>query len=380
VLFAVVASDGSAQGPTALPFFPLQAIWATSLPSAPATSAVTDGVRAFVLLRSGHLTARSVLDGSELWQLEAKSDRAPVLEEDAGLVIVATPEDVLAAEMATGSIRWRLPFEGITAPLYEHQGWLILAGPGEEVTALRARDANLVWQRTVGAVTEAPVIMGNRLYLSIESRVVALDLESGDPVWEAKLGGAAGPLTAVEETLYVGSDDNYLYALDVADGGQHWRWKTGGDIRTPAVADQDRVYFASLDNVLWALDRRSGNQRWISRLSGRATHGLILAGGTVLACGRREVSGFRQDGRQAGTLDIPVEMTVAPILGGGAGADRLLIMTAPLTGEWAMQAFSPPPLVVPLNSLPGVPWLLLPREILPKVLRPAPPPGGAPPR
>jgi hypothetical protein len=295
---------------------------------------------------------------------------------------VATAEELAAVESGTGTIRWRKPLPGITSPPYEHDGWLIVGAPPAELFALRARDGHLIWQRTVGSVNRAPAILANRLFVSVDTRVLALDLESGDPVWESELGGVAGPLTAVEETVFAGSDDNFLYALDAANGRRRWHWRTGGDIRTPAVADEDRVYFVSLDNVLWALDRRTGNQRWMNRLSGRATHGLLLAGETVLACGRREIRGFRrEDGRAAGALEIPADITVAPALvEGGELAGRLLVMTAPLTGEWAMNAFSPPPLLAPLTSLPGVPWLLLPRGVLPQALPGASPPGAARPR
>lgn len=57
----------------------------------------------------------------------------------------------------------------------------------------------------------------------------------------------------VNGTVYVGSVDNRVYALDAATGRQHWAFKTGDWVgSSPAVVD-GTVYVGSSDGKLYAL-------------------------------------------------------------------------------------------------------------------------------
>jgi outer membrane protein assembly factor BamB len=62
-------------------------------------------------------------------------------------------------------------------------------------------------------------------------------------------------------TVYVGSDDGYLYAID-RSGALKWKFLTGGPIETsPAIGPQGVVYAGSDDGYLYAINR-DGSLRW----------------------------------------------------------------------------------------------------------------------
>jgi hypothetical protein len=92
-------------------------------------------------------------------------------------------------------------------------------------------------------------------------------------------------MLALDDWLYVGSDDNYFYALRTRDGEIRWRWPTGADVIGRPVVDDERVYFVSLDNVLRGLDRHTGNQRWKRALLLRPTRGPVAVGDALLVSG-----------------------------------------------------------------------------------------------
>jgi outer membrane protein assembly factor BamB len=82
-------------------------------------------------------------------------------------------------------------------------------------------------------------------------------------------------------TLFFGSDDGNVYAVDAATGRQRWMARTDGPVpSTPALAG-DRVFALSYDGRLYALDARSGETLWKfategeRRFEARGLHGML---------------------------------------------------------------------------------------------------------
>ncbi|MCZ6676428.1 MAG: PQQ-binding-like beta-propeller repeat protein [Candidatus Poribacteria bacterium] len=82
-------------------------------------------------------------------------------------------------------------------------------------------------------------------------------------LWKYKTGGPiqASPVI-VNGTVYVGSTDQTLYALDAKQWGLKWSFKTGGAIRYAPAVWNNRVYFSARDNRVYALDAQTGEQIW----------------------------------------------------------------------------------------------------------------------
>ena len=63
-------------------------------------------------------------------------------------------------------------------------------------------------------------------------------------------------------TVFVGSEDNRVYAIDQSDGTEQWRFETDGRVLSgPAVVD-GTVYVGSYDNYVYALDAADGTEQW----------------------------------------------------------------------------------------------------------------------
>ena len=124
--------------------------------------------------------------------------------------------------------------------------------------------------------TPSRALAADRVYVPLaDGRIVALRIDTGDVVWERRLGGPTTGLLALDDRVYAGSNDNFFYALDAADGRVAWRWRTGADVVGVPVVDERNVYFVSLDNVLRALSRRTGVQQWARLLPLRPTRGPL---------------------------------------------------------------------------------------------------------
>ena len=65
-----------------------------------------------------------------------------------------------------------------------------------------------------------------------------------------------------QRTLYVGVQDNNLYALNAATGETRWHYETGGAVdSSPALVD-GVVYVGSVDKNVYALEAASGKLVW----------------------------------------------------------------------------------------------------------------------
>ena len=300
--------------PTPSTFLPVATRWTANLPAPAAAAPVASGDRLFAPLFDGRISAVSLLDGSELWQVEQTVTGEPAA--GGGLFHAATPDGLLALDAETGEVRWSVTLEApVSAPLLWTAGWLIAALETDVLLAMHAGTGGTVWRQIVdGGVGVRPTIAGDRLYVPVDSgRIAVLELLTGAVIWERRLGGAPQEILVAGD-VFVGATDNRFYRLSRRDGALRWRWRTGGDVVGLAAVDDERVYFSSLDNTLWALDRSHGGQRWRDLLPVRPTAGPRLAEDLIVQGGlTRELSLYGgADGAVYHRLQVSSELAFAP--------------------------------------------------------------------
>jgi len=87
--------------------------------------------------------------------------------------------------------------------------------------------------------------------------------QDGTEKWAFETGGSvfSSPAIGSDGTIYVGSSDNKLYAVN-PDGTQKWAFATGYSVdSTPAIASDGTIYVGSADNKLYAINS-DGTQKW----------------------------------------------------------------------------------------------------------------------
>jgi hypothetical protein len=86
---------------------------------------------------------------------------------------------------------------------------------------------------------------------------------TGKLKWKFTTGSLVESAAAVgtDGTIYVGSDDDNLYAIN-PDGSQKWKFTTGGEVTSsPAVGADGTIYVGSFDNNLYAINP-DGSLKW----------------------------------------------------------------------------------------------------------------------
>jgi outer membrane protein assembly factor BamB len=70
--------------------------------------------------------------------------------------------------------------------------------------------------------------------------------------------------TVAGGTVYIGSADKGLHAVDAATGLERWRFEPGDIVRSTPAVDRGVVYFGSRDHDVYAVDATTGAVRWTS--------------------------------------------------------------------------------------------------------------------
>ncbi len=335
-------------------------MWTLALNNLLTTLPAYDGPLAYFPIEGDRIAAYDLVSGRLQWIASAK----PTLPLTAGgaMLYYVTADTVIALRSSDGVIAWQLPF---TEPLATHlvfdNGWLVAATAAGSIVAFRALDGTTIWRHDLGSKANAPpALEADHLYVSTsDGRVVALDVANGAQLWERRLGGQPNEILALQDRLYVGSKDNFLYCLMTKDGRIDWRWRTGGDVIGTPVADERHVYFVSLDNTLRALDRVNGGQRWMRPLPLRPTWGPVKSGGTLaVAFQGPSVRVFNlTDGVAAGEVAEGAEVA-APLYALDDPLTRLPMLLA-ITRDMANGAGATlvtrniEPLVSPISPLPN---------------------------
>jgi surface protein len=88
----------------------------------------------------------------------------------------------------------------------------------------------------------------------------------GHLLWTFSAGGQIGfssPAIAPNGTVYIGSEDGNLYALDGESGALKWSFAAGDSIlNSPAIGPSGIVYVGSKDDKLYALNGQTGSKVW----------------------------------------------------------------------------------------------------------------------
>ena len=94
--------------------------------------------------------------------------------------------------------------------------------------------------------------------------------------WSVKTDGKVFSSPALADgTLFVGSEDENLYAIDIAAGKVNWKFKTGGAIHSSPAIHESKVFFGSFDGHYYAVDIETGMETWNFKTGGESLYGAI---------------------------------------------------------------------------------------------------------
>ncbi|HEU5199630.1 MAG TPA: PQQ-binding-like beta-propeller repeat protein, partial [Ktedonobacterales bacterium] len=143
---------------------------------------------------------------------------------------------------------------------------------------------------TGAASTGAAPTAAASLYLSSDDGFVyALTGADGSVRWKFDLGNAqngrsknSGALALDQNVVYVVSTDNTIYALNASDGTVRWQARCDGGFGYTAPVAQNGILYLSNATTVYALDANTGEERWRKVVGNTETLALSVANNLVL--------------------------------------------------------------------------------------------------
>lgn len=270
--------------------------------------AIAEGV-VYATLHYGDVVAIPLAGGEPLWQTRLLAPLRSPPSVAGGLVLIRTADSQLVAlDAATGQLRWRhasvlepAAIQGGAPPAVQGRV-AVTAYPSGEVVALSLDGGRPLWTETVARprrtlalgsildISGAPVIDRDRVLVAGNGgEVAALDLRTGQRLWDAPIGSHVTPWVA-GEFIYLVSERGELLCMLRQGGRIRWVRPLNEPARpegsTPPVwagpiLVGERLLLGSSTGELASVSPYTGEILAKVRVGGRISQPPIAAGGTV---------------------------------------------------------------------------------------------------
>ena len=226
-----------------------------------------------------HLRCFDANTGDLIWSFQTAShvESTPFISQGK-LYFTAGADGVYCIDALEGQEIWH--YEGVHADMSPvvHNGKVYFgAGYGDyQIIAVDAETGAETWSRQMPyPVWGSPSVNENLVFFGLgrgnfsdsapvpAGKVVALNAETGDIVWEYEAEDAVLTAIAVQNDYIVfGSRDGYVYCLQAADGKLSWQTDLGGPVVSSPAVTSEFVYAASKNGYIYALSAGNGEMEW----------------------------------------------------------------------------------------------------------------------
>lgn len=134
-----------------------------------------------------------------------------------------------------------------------------------------------------GKIRARPLIADETVYCGSEDGCMyAVQVGAAHANWKFVTGGKILSTPALhDEALYFGSYDHFFYAVDARTGEEKWRFGTARPITASPVVWEGLLLFGGWDGYFYALDARTGSERWRVSAGGRISGTAAISEGQI---------------------------------------------------------------------------------------------------
>lgn len=227
----------------------------------------------------GRVYALNALTGELKWFFTAKGgvDATPCTGPDGTVYFCDQTGEIYALALDTGRKKWSLDL-GVGDPamqvLSPNGTIYVTSGRDNALVALDSQSGRPLWKSVLPkASTSSSLVLGNdeTVCICCMDRVVAYDGISGQLKWLTQLDTNAhgNPMAlSTSGVLVVGSSNRECYGIDAASGRILWNAEAAASVQGISVASNSVAYMVCSTGTVEARDLADGKLRWSYQLPG----------------------------------------------------------------------------------------------------------------
>ena len=226
-----------------------------------------------------HLRCLDAHTGEPIWSFQTAShvESTPFISQGK-LYFTAGADGVYCIDALEGEQIWHYPeVHADMSPVAHNDKVYFGTGYGDyKIYAVDAQTGMEVWSKQMPyPVWGSPTAEENIVFFGLgrgnfsdsapipAGKVVALDAETGDIVWEYEAKDAVLTAIAVQNGYVTfGSRDGYVYSVQSTDGQLNWKTDLGGPVVSSPAVTMDTVYAATKNGEVYALSADNGKVQW----------------------------------------------------------------------------------------------------------------------
>jgi outer membrane protein assembly factor BamB len=150
------------------------------------------------------------------------------------------------------------------------------------VTAALPDKLEVLWKVSFGRngdIESTAAIVGDTVYVgTFDEHLYALELGTGKEKWKYKATDVIkAPVSVSDGAVYVGDDSGMFHCVDAKTGKERWTFATNGEIAGGASFTGERVLFGSHDSTLYCLEKKNGALVWKFKTQGPVNGSALVA-------------------------------------------------------------------------------------------------------
>lgn len=193
------------------------------------------------------------------------------------LIIISVFTTLTAqSEINNPKTKWKFKSEGSIRGSSVIKGNTIYFGSSDSfLYALDKKTGNLIWKTYVnGSIVGKPTITENVVLINnMKNQLYSIDIKSGNILWQFNMKNSiyddfagwnyfTADAVVHKGTIYIGSSDGNLYAINKNTGTPIWNYKTNGAIKATPLITDNTIYQPSNDGIIYVLNSKNGKLKW----------------------------------------------------------------------------------------------------------------------
>ncbi|MFH0888229.1 MAG: PQQ-binding-like beta-propeller repeat protein [Planctomycetota bacterium] len=240
----------------------------------------------FITTRDGYLKAIDLQNGSLRWVFRTETPTAiyssPKI--NCNMILFGADDNYFYAVRSTAPIKSQeLQLKTAnpirSSPFFSSDGQITLIGSTDKNLYAVSESGAILWKYNANAkILTTGVVDKQIVYITSEDGIIhAIDLNTGDKIWNLSLGGKLNSPILSENMIYVGSTNNIIYAINPITRQIQWSYRLGHEIIASLAVIEGMLLVPCQDGKLYSIDITNQKLNWQFNTTGPLSGGVAIS-------------------------------------------------------------------------------------------------------